>query len=406
MTTMALQITPTGASAPSYSDILSYYQSSYHSIYGSDADLTPASQDGQFLAMFAQAVADNNAMGQAVYSSFSPRSAQRAALSSLVKINGLKRNGPTQSTATVTVTGIPGAVINYGLVGDNAGFGTQWTLPPTFTIPGGGSIDVAAICTTYGAITATTHTLTQILNPQLGWYTVTNANPATAGQAEETDAQLQLRRDQSVAIPSVSAVASVQSNLGALAGVNAVKVYENDTDTTNSLGINRHSIAAVVQGGTSSEIASTIQVTKSPGCSTQGTSSLTVVDPAGVPKTISWYPLTLIPMQVVVHVNALTGFNANTETYIKQAIAQFVSGFGIGDTSYLSRLYAPAQLKGDDATLATGLTQTQLDALLATYSINSILQCALGGTPVASDLTTLFYRKLTLQVSDISVLTP
>ena len=60
--------------------------------YGSDAVLTPDSQDGQLLAVFAQAIYDNGQALIAIYNSFSPATAQGAGLSSLVKINGLARD--------------------------------------------------------------------------------------------------------------------------------------------------------------------------------------------------------------------------------------------------------------------------------------------------------------------------
>ncbi len=55
MATLAPQITAAGITSPDYSDILAELQDGYYSIYGSDAVLTSDSQDGQLLAIFAQA---------------------------------------------------------------------------------------------------------------------------------------------------------------------------------------------------------------------------------------------------------------------------------------------------------------------------------------------------------------
>jgi uncharacterized phage protein gp47/JayE len=403
--TMALTIGPNGASVPAYSDILTYYQNTYYSLYGSDADLTPASQDGQHVATFAQAVNDANQMGLAVYSSYAPGSAQGAALSLAVKLSGIRRKSASQSTVPVTIGGTVNTTIVNGLVGDTLGLGTQWALPPSVTIPSGGSITVTATCTVAGATNAGIGDIAQILNPQLGWQTATNPTVATSGNPVETDPQLLARQQASVAAPSVTPVGSIKANLLRLAGVGRVQVYENDTDSINSLGIPPHCVSAVVEGGISSQIAQTIQNTKSIGCSTYGTSSLAVTDQNGLPKVINWYPLSIIPLTVVVHVNALLGFNANTEDYIKQAVSQFISEYGIGDNSYLSRLYSPAQLKGDEATVGTGLTQVQLDALASTYSINSILQSR-SGPPAASDVAASYYEVFTSPIANITVLTP
>jgi hypothetical protein len=58
--TLSAQVTSAGISAPAYSDILLSLQASFRAIYGSDAYLEADSQDGQFLAIMAQAINDCN----------------------------------------------------------------------------------------------------------------------------------------------------------------------------------------------------------------------------------------------------------------------------------------------------------------------------------------------------------
>ena len=95
MTTLAAQITSTGILVPDYADVLAQYINATQSIYGSDIVLTPNTQDGQFLGVVAQGQSDANQLAAAAYNSFSPTYAQGAALSSLVKINGIRRNVAT-----------------------------------------------------------------------------------------------------------------------------------------------------------------------------------------------------------------------------------------------------------------------------------------------------------------------
>lgn len=411
MGTLALQITPTGAFAPSFSDIFAQLQNSYFGIYGSDAILTRNSQDGQFIAAFGQAVYDNNQAGLAVYSSYSPDSAQGATLSSLVKINGLRRKTPTQSTANAIVTGVVGSVINNGIIGDNQGLGTQWALPPSVTIPAAGFVSVVVTCTVAGATAAAGGTLVNILTPTLGWQSVTNPGAATPGNPVETDPQLRLRRSNSVGISALTPLQTIQAALQQLTGVGQALVDENDTDITDSRGLIPHSIAAVVQGGAASDIANAIQRTKNPGTSTNGTSSLIVFDQNGVPNTIRWYPLTSVALNIIIHVNALTGFSSTTELYIQQAVSAFVgtgiagSGLPIGTNSYLSKLYSPAQLEGSAAVAGTGLSQAQLEAFASTFTINSILQSR-SGPPVAADVPISFFEQAVAPIANIIVLTP
>src|SRR6185503_1528966 len=124
---------------------LAYLTAQYQAIFGADAYLGSDSQDGQLLAIFAAAINDCNAACVASYNSRSPSTAQGAGLDAAVKINGLLRNGATASTVVLTIVGVAGTVITNGVAGDSNG--NSWALPTSVTIPGGGSISVAAICT-------------------------------------------------------------------------------------------------------------------------------------------------------------------------------------------------------------------------------------------------------------------
>src|SRR5690348_1507892 len=146
ITTTAPTISSTGISAPSYADILSFLQSKYQGIYGADVYLGSDSQDGQFLAVIAQAINDANSAAIAIYNSFSPATAQGAALSSNVKINGLARNVASYSTVDLLITGQAGTTITNGVVTDAAN--NRWSLPASVVIPSGGQVTVTATCQT------------------------------------------------------------------------------------------------------------------------------------------------------------------------------------------------------------------------------------------------------------------
>jgi hypothetical protein len=92
LATLACTIDENGISAPSYADVLASLQASFQSIYGSDIYIEPDSQDGQWLAVLAQIINDGNQADVTSYNGYSPSYAQGAALSSQVKINGLRRD--------------------------------------------------------------------------------------------------------------------------------------------------------------------------------------------------------------------------------------------------------------------------------------------------------------------------
>lgn len=402
MATLAATIDATGVIVPDFADVLAQLQNEFWTIYGTDAVLTPDSQDGQFLAIMAQGITDCNQLAAAVIMGFSPTFAQGAPLSSIVKLNGLRRLTATASTATITIVGTVGTVITGGIVGDNVNLGTQWALPPSVTIPPGGTIAVTATCTVDGDVTAAPGTLTRILTPTNGWQTANNVSSATPGAPVETDATLRRRQAASVALPSISPRDGIDSAIGNLAGVLHVQVYENQQGTTDANGIPGHSIAAVVEGGDAAEIAQAIFLKKAPGVGTAGTTSQTVVDSHGLAQVINFYYASTVTISVVISGVGLTGYVSTTGDKIKACVAAFISGLGIGRFDYLTRLYAPANLSGQVAIDTTGLAQPDLDALAATFIITQILQSR-SGSPTASDVPIAFNEIAVCTVLNITL---
>jgi uncharacterized phage protein gp47/JayE len=365
--TLACTISSTGISAPSFSDILGSLQSSFQSIYGSDIYIEPDSADGQWLAVLAQMVNDGNQADIATYNGYSPAFAQGAALSSQVKINGLRRDASSNSTAVVTLVGQVGTPINNGVVQDTNQ--NLWNLPASVVIPVSGTIDVTATAQQQGAITAIAGSINEINTPTRGWQSVTNAAPATPGDPVETDAQLRQRQAVSTSLPAQTPLQAIIANVAETPGIGRNKIYENQGSATDSNGLPGHSIAVVAEGGDITTIAQTIEAKKSPGTDTFGTTSVTVNDPAGVPITISFFELTEVGIMVQAKIVPLTGFVSTTFTLITNALVAYLSSFDIGQDSLLGKLFGPTNLYGDAATSSSGLTQAQLDVLSGTYNL-------------------------------------
>jgi len=370
LSTLAVTVSSSGISGPSMDQILASLQSSFQSIYGTDVYLGPDSQDGQWLGILAQAIYDCNSSAIAVYNQFSPATAIGAGLSSVVKINGLQRLVASNSSVLVTIVGTTGTVLNNCLIGDNVNLNTQWSIPNGTTIPLSGTINVTATSTTSGQVTVPNYSLVNILTPVPGWQTVTNGtNTVSVGAAAETDAALRQRQSVSVAVPAQTVLASIAGALENVTGVTAVAMYKNDTGTVDSNGTPAHSITAVVAGGNAITIASTIALYKTPGVSTYGTTSETVYDSIGVPSIINFFILAYIPIAVLVNIHALTGYTTNAASNIQTSVAYLVNSLAIGEDSYNGKLWGPANLSGDAATLSTGQTQSALDLVSDTYSI-------------------------------------
>lgn len=337
---LAMQITAAGASAPSYADILTSLTASFQSIFGSDALLTPDTQEGQWLAIVALAIHDENQTGIALYNSFSPTFAQGVQLSNLVKINGIARQVATNSTATVSIGGVAGTVIDNGVVQDANK--NLWNLPAEVIIPGGGTIDVTAAAQVQGAISAGIASITVIFTPVLGWQTVSNAAAAAPGAPVESDAALRRRQALSTGLPALTPLGAIAAAVANVVGVTRSTVYENNTGSTDGNGVPGHSIAVVTQGGSSTQIAQVIEAKKSPGTGTFGSTAITVNDPAGLPIVINFFQLTLVPIFITVTIQSHAGYVGSTGAALQQALVDFVNSLTVGGDVFYNWLIAIA----------------------------------------------------------------
>jgi uncharacterized phage protein gp47/JayE len=383
-TPVIVTIDASGISAVPFEEVLAYFQNQFRAIYGVDIDIDPDTQDGQLLGIYSQALDDTNNAAITAFNSFRPGFAVGAGLSSIVKINGIARKIPTNSTVTVTLGGTIGTVIQNSYVSDSLNLGTQWFILGPVTIPPAGVIDTIAVSTAQGAVVAAPDTILNIDTPIPGWQTVTNANAAVVGNPVETDAQLRRRQTKSTSIPAQTVLSSIQGNLLTLPTVTRARVYENATFVTDPVtGIPSHSIAAVVEGSDPVAIAQSIANTKPPGIPTYGNVTETVIDSKGMPSTIKYFQLVNIEISALIHLTAVLGYSDAIGAMASASLMQYVNNLEIGTSLHLGDLYSPINLDGDAATEATGQPQSALDPLGATYSINTPSGLALA----RSDMT-------------------
>jgi len=367
LATLACTIGPDGISCPSYADILGSLTASFQSIYGSDIYIDPDSQDGQALALYAQAINDGNQADVTVFLGYSPSYAQGAALASQVKINGIRKQAASNSTAVCNVGGQVGTPINDGVAADTNG--NLWNLPASVVIPPAGTIAVTVTAQQPGAITAIAGAINEINTPTRGWQSISNPAPAAPGNPVQSDPALRQQQAASTSLPAQTPLQAIIANVANTPGIGRNAIYNNPTSATDSNGLPGHSIAVVVEGGSITTIAQAIEVKKSPGTGTFGTTEETVLDPAGVPVTINLFVLSEINIFVQVVIVPLTGYVSTTGTLLINAVVAYLAGFAIGQDSLLGKLFGSANLSGDAATSSSGLTQAQLDVLSNTYNL-------------------------------------
>jgi uncharacterized phage protein gp47/JayE len=339
----AAYVDAAGIHAPTYQDIQTYLIQQFQAIYGSDIVTDNSSQDGQLIGILALALADTNSACIAVYNSFSPSTGQGAGLSSMIKINGMTRALPSNSSVDLYLVGQTGQQIINGQAADISS--NLWNLPATVTFPVSGDITVTATAAQPGTITALPGDISQIATPTLGWQSVTNPSAAAPGAPVETDALLRIRQSTSTALPSLSILEGIVGAILALPGVVACKGYENDTGSTDPVtGLPGHSISLVVEGGDAVQICQTILTKKTAGCYTYGTTRETVNDVYGLGHDIGFFVPTPVAIGVHISLHALTGYSSVVGLAISQSVADYINGLGSGIPVTYSKLWVPADL--------------------------------------------------------------
>lgn len=383
--TLGAQVGPAGITAPSFDDTLLSLQATYQQIYGADAVLTPDTQDGQWIAAIAQAIADVNAGAIAVYNSFSPSTAQGVGLSSVVKINGLRRETPSNSTAQVLITGTAGTVITNGQVQDSSG--NVWNLPTTVTIPESSSITVTATAAQLGAISAAIGTITKILNPTRGWISATNTFAASPGAPVEKDATLRQRQARSTNLPARTPLSAILAAVRNLPGVSRAEAHENSTGTTDTEGVPANTIWLVVEGGDSTAIATAIANGKI-GVATYGSVIQTVTDEFGIPSTVRFDRPTYRRIAVNVTLKPLAGYTVQTGNNIIAAINAYINSLAVGESVFLTQVIAAA-IQGSGAP--------------TTFNLTALTMAVYPDSPAAADLPMAFNQAPQQALADISL---
>lgn len=370
LSSVAPTIDRNGISAPTLPELLQFLEDQYRDIYGSDVYLGPDSQDGQFLSILANALNDVNATAVAVYNSFSPSTAKGTGLSNVVQINGLQRHVSTYSTVDLNLTGVAGTIVHNGVVEDQNGH--KWDLPSTVTLDSQGQVTATATCETIGNITALPNTVTKIQTPTRGWQAVTNATQASVGANTEQDGALRRRQAVSTALPSQAILDGIVGGVANVSGVTRYRIYENDTSSTDSNGLPAHSVSAVVEGGSDSNVADAIGKKKAPGTATYGNTTTHITDSAGIQKAIQFSRPTQATINIAVTLTALPGYLSTIGDSIKDALVDEINNQQIGATIYHGQLYGPANLQGgknSDTFNITSLTLAQGSNTLSTSNI-------------------------------------
>lgn len=355
------ELTPTGYKLKTQNEWFDEERQMYLDI-DADWNLDPSTPDGLKLAHDAEVFGALDETLQQAYNSKDPNKASGYDLDVISSLTGTTRGEGSPSTITgFVLTGVPGTVVPAGTVFESVVTGTRWTLDQTWALDSNGTATVNITCTTVGAIEADSNTVTRIITTVAGLTSVNNPSPATRGTGVENDSSLRVKRATAVGRPGNNQMDSMLGELYAVEGTRRVKVYENDTNSTDVNGLPAHSIAPIVDGGADYNVALAIYLKKNPGVALYQAGT-----PVSVNVTSPTYPSNqkIIKFSRPIYVDMIVAIEVKNDgslpsqsvlqPLIQQAIMDYASGdlipteygfkpdgFDIGESVPFSSLYTP-----------------------------------------------------------------
>lgn len=346
-----------GATATSLLEYMEEIKNAYRAIDPA-WNVEPESPDGLAIAIWSELFANLDEQALKSYQSVDPLSAAGVQLDRLGFISGITRQAATASTATVVFSGVDGTAIPAETKIRNTETDTLWETDSFVTISSG-TASVGVTCLTLGPEPAAIGSLSVLDEPVGGVQSVTNAQAASLGRAQEGDAIYRVRRDLSVANPSNNQVDSIFAAVANVTGVKRARIYENPEDAADANGVAGHSLLILADGGTDEDVAAAIASRKNPGTGLNAGGAFAnkvqvlTATPAGNPLTVTFYRPVLTT--VYVEVTAAGDLYPSAVDDIKEAIVAYAgatlfdtdgtgfdrTGFDIGDLIAAGKLFTP-----------------------------------------------------------------
>jgi len=339
---------------PAETDILAGVQADMNAAFGGGLNAGLTTPQGQLAQTETAIIGEKNNEIAYIANQVNPAFASGIWQDAIGYIYFMNRIQAAGTVVNATCTGAVGTVIPLGSIAQDTN-GYLYSSTAAATIPAGGSVTVQFQNQTTGAIACNVGALNKIYTAVAGWDTVTNPAAGSLGNAVESRAAFELRRQNSVAINAVNSLDSIRAAVLAVPNVLQAYVVDNSTNTTVSYGATSyslapHSICVSVAGGTSSAVAQAIWNKKPPGCGYNGNTTVTVYDttyPTPYPSyTVTYLTPTSTPAYFKIQVQNNPLLPSNIVTLVQNAVIASFNGqdggtaVGINSTTYSGRYYA------------------------------------------------------------------
>ena len=314
-------------------NVLEEYNQLFRDIYGDDFVTDPSTQQGKFIAIFADEAIKNGGQNIEIANQLNPNYSTGVWLDATANRFFLSRSPAISSRVVLKCQGVPGTIINAGsLVADDSNI--NWRLVDDAQIQVNGLVEAIFECTQSGAIGAGVNKINNIKTAVLGWETATNEKEPSLGQEQQSDLSLSNERIQALGNQSISTTEALRAALSRIEGVETGDFSfrannENTPQTIDGIAMNGNSVFICVDGGTEIDVATAIKSAIQDGASynSQITGMVTevVTDPiSGQQEPISFKRSTKKEISVRISVQ-LGSANVDGDS-IKEAVINYFQG--------------------------------------------------------------------------------
>lgn len=271
---------PNGFIAPAEPDILLAVKEEINAAFGGELNMADETPQGQLAVSQAAAIGNAYDLFVNLTQMFDPAYSYGRYQDALARLYFLERIPSRSTVVQATCIGLVGVAIPANSLAMDT-TGNIYASLSDAVIGSDGTASVPFGCTLSGPIPCPANTLNVIYQAIVGWDSINNPGEGVLGRKAESRQDFEARRYASVANNSVGMLASIRGKVLQLDGVLDCYVtenVENSPQTVNGVTLNPKSLYVAVVGGDDDEVAQTIWRKKSPGCSYNGNTAVTVYD--------------------------------------------------------------------------------------------------------------------------------
>jgi uncharacterized phage protein gp47/JayE len=326
----------TGLTIKTLPEITDELKERFRDIYGQEINVEQNTPDGQIINIFAQSLIDNLELLQEIFNSFNPDTAAGRLLDLRCAINGVQRRAGTYTRVNIAVQA--NRALNLAGLDTDSPYtiadaqGNEFCLESSYSFETYGTQTLAFRAKNMGAVEVLPNTITEPVTVILGIVSLNNPQGAiTTGTDEETDAQLRVRRQQSLSLSGSGFLDNLRSALNGIDNVINAAVYQNRGSQPDQDDIPAHGVWVIVDGGLDADIGAVMNAKMTGGLPMKGALFVSVEQIDGSYDTFNFDRALAQPLYINLTLKALNG-QAIPQDYIKAELVKKLS-YQINETA-------------------------------------------------------------------------